>query len=222
MWCHFWYDCSVYLLVAFSNNRLIDFGNSVFQNNSITFLVAGSSSGGYVQRVQISNGSTITTDISTTNQIEINVWKYHVFVYDSNNGTIKIYVDGVEVGTTSISNSDPGLSSNSIFRIGNHYDNNHRFNGSLALISYSLSAPSPEMVKKIYLDEKFLFRKDAKCTLYGTSDVVTALGHDDTTKLLHVGTSSGRSDFRGLNRINNTTTAVTNAISASNGLIAEQ
>ena len=146
---------------------------------------------------------------------------WHCLYGVKNSNNLLLYVDGILVGSTS-SHADPGLNSSSVFRIGNHYDNNHPLQGSLALISYSQSAPSPEMVKKIYLDEKYLFRKDAKCTLYGTSDVVTALGHDDTTKLLHVGTSSGRSDFRGLNRINNTTTAVTNAISASNGLIAEQ
>ena len=163
-----------------------------------------------------SSSSRITKNYDITD----NCW--HCLYGVKNSSSIKLYVDGIEVGTTSISNADPGLDSNSIFRIGNHYDNNHHLQGSLALVSYSLSAPSPEMVKKIYVDEKFLFRKDAKCTLYGTSEVVTALGHDDTTKLLHVGTSSGRSDFRGLNRINNTTTAVTNAIAASNGLIAEQ
>ena len=59
-------------------------------------------------------------------------------------------------------------------------------------------------------------------TLYGSSDAVTALAYDEDTELLHVGTSSGRSDFQGLRRINNTTTAVTTAISASDELIAEQ
>ena len=54
------------------------------------------------------------------------------------------------------------------------------------------------------------------------TDVVTALGHDDVKDTLHVGTSAGRSDFAGLRRINNTTTAVTTAISASNGFVAEQ
>ena len=78
------------------------------------------------------------------------------------------------------------------------------------------------MIKRIYEEEKLLFRKDAKCTLYGTSDTVTAITHDDTANILHVGTSSGRSEFRGLNRINNTTTAVTSAIAASDGLVAEQ
>ena len=58
--------------------------------------------------------------------------------------------------------------------------------------------------------------------LYGTSDDVKAIAYDDETNILHAGTSSGRSEFCGLNRINNTTTAVATAISASNGFIAEQ
>ena len=63
---------------------------------------------------------------------------------------------------------------------------------------------------------------NTKATLYGSSDAVTALGYDEDTELLHVGNSAGRSDFQGLRRINNTTTAVTTAISASDDLIAEQ
>ena len=93
---------------------------------------------------------------------------------------------------------------------------------SLALLRMSASAPSDEQVKKMYEDEKVLFRENAKATLYGSSDAVTALGYDEDTELLHVGTSSGRSDFQGLRRINNTTTAVSTAISASNSLIVEQ
>jgi len=93
---------------------------------------------------------------------------------------------------------------------------------SLALLRLSASVPSAEQVKKIYNDEKCLFHENAKCTLHGTSDNVKALAFDDMNDVLHVGTSSGRSDFRGLNRINNTTTAVTTAISAFNGLVAEQ
>ena len=51
---------------------------------------------------------------------------------------------------------------------------------------------------------------------------MTGLAYDDSDNTIHVGTSSGRSQIQGLNRINNTTTAVTTAISASNGLVAEQ
>ena len=74
----------------------------------------------------------------------------------------------------------------------------------------------------MYDDEKHLFQENAKCTLYGSSNAVTAVAYDDSNDILHAGTSAGRSEFNGLNRINNTTTAVTASISASNGLVAEQ
>jgi hypothetical protein len=94
--------------------------------------------------------------------------------------------------------------------------------GSISLLRLSASAISEDQLSKIYEDEKVLFQENAACTLYGSSDAVTALAYDDSTNLLYAGTSSGRSDFQGLRRINNTTTAVTTAISASNGLVAEQ
>ena len=100
--------------------------------------------------------------------------------------------------------------------------NDYAWSGSLALMRISGSAPSAEQVSKMYHDEKCLFHENAKATLYGSSDAVTALAFDDTTNLLHVGTSAGRSEFQGIRRINNTTDAVTTAISASNGLVAEQ
>ena len=92
---------------------------------------------------------------------------------------------------------------------------------SLSLTRISATIPSPEQIAKIYEDEKVLFQDGAQATLYGSSDAVTALAHDDTTDLLHVGTSAGRSVFQGLRRVDNTTDAVGAAISASNGLVAE-
>ena len=74
----------------------------------------------------------------------------------------------------------------------------------------------------MYNDEKHLFQENAKATLYGTSNAVTGLAYDEKTDRYHVGTSAGRSDFQGLRRINNTTTAVTTAISAHDGFIVEQ
>ena len=94
--------------------------------------------------------------------------------------------------------------------------------GQMALWKFSHSDISIEQVKKIYFEERKLFAQNAKCTLYGTSDAVTGLAYDDKTNIIHVGTSAGRSEFQGIQRINNTTTAVTTAISASNGFVAEQ
>ena len=99
------------------------------------------------------------------------------------------------------------------------------FTGSLALLRMSNQAVSQEQLRTIVNDESRLFQENAKCTLEGdavSSDIIKAVDFDETTELLHVGTASGRSDFDGLQRINNTTTAVTTAISASNGLIVEQ
>ena len=95
-------------------------------------------------------------------------------------------------------------------------------NSKIALFRTGATAPSAEQIKKIYEDERVLFQENAKCTLYGSSNTVTALAFDEVTEQLHVGTSSGRSDFQGLRRINNTTTAVTTAISAHDGFIVEQ
>ena len=91
----------------------------------------------------------------------------------------------------------------------------------LALMKFGKGFPSHRDIEKIYQEERELFTDDVNCTLYGTSNNIKANCYDDATGLYHVGTSSGRSDFSGLKRINNTTTAVTSSLSASNGLIAE-
>ena len=92
----------------------------------------------------------------------------------------------------------------------------------LALIRVTGNIPSDEQIKKMHRDERMLFTDGMGATYYGPATQITAFGYDDITKILHVGTTSGRSDFRGIARINNTTDGVTTAISASNGLVAEQ
>lgn len=135
-------------------------------------------------------------------------------------GIFSLYVDGVYqssfTDTANYSNTAPlGFG---ILVYGMQYP---LTNGSLALWRATATAPSDDQIKKIYNDEKVLFQDNAKATLYGTSDAVTALAYDQDTKLLHVGTSSGRSVFQGLRRVDNTTTAVSTSISAANGLVAE-
>lgn len=91
-----------------------------------------------------------------------------------------------------------------------------------ALFRISATVPHNDQIHRIYQDEKALFQENAACTLYGASDAVTALAHDPDTGLLHVGTSAGRSVFKGLRRVDNTTQPVTTAISAANGMVIEQ
>ena len=132
----------------------------------------------------------------------------------------RIFVDGTldHNGTLSL-NSQP---TNSKVVLGKRGNNSLAATDcTMALFRVSNTRLSPEQIKKIYEDEKVLFQENAQATLYGSSDAVTALAYDDTTELLHVGTSAGRSVFQGLRRVDNTTDAVGAAISASNGLVAE-
>jgi len=134
-------------------------------------------------------------------------------------GVISIYENGELLNSTANATSITG--GGSLVFGYRKYDGAQTYEGSLALFRISATAPTAQQIKDIYEAERPLFTENAQATLYGTSDSVTALAHDSDTNLLHVGTSSGRSVFQGLQRVSNTTTAVGSAISASNGLVVE-
>jgi hypothetical protein len=163
----------------------------------------------------------VTNQTSGTTLVNDGQWHCAVGIFDG--PTRKIYLDGKLQVSNTYSSYNLDIADTDKLAVGRYaYNDSFHFLGSLALTRISKSIPSPEQVKKMYEDEKVLFQENAKATLYGSSDAVTALAYDEDTELLHVGTSAGRSDFQGLRRINNTTTAVTTAISASDELIAEQ
>ena len=161
-----------------------------------------------------------TTVLNLTAPTAINnSWVHFAAVRES--GTFYLYVNGAV--------ADSGASTQNVTNtvapviIGNRFNLSSPLTlGSLALLRISATAPTADQIAKIYEDEKVLFQENAQATLYGTSDAVTALAHDPVTDLLHVGTSDGRSVFQGLRRVENTTDAVTTAISANNGLVIEQ
>ena len=147
------------------------------------------------------------------------MWTHYSLVRSS--GVLTLYLDGVQ--STTATSTDDIADTAAVTYVGSYYyGGNFTSSGlNLALQRISATAPSAQQIKDIYEAEKPLFQENAQATLYGTSDAVTALAHDSDTNLLHVGTSSGRSVFQGLQRVSNTTTAVGSAISASNGLVVE-
>tara|TARA_B100001989_G_scaffold237569_1_gene200338 strand:- start:1512 stop:4043 length:2532 start_codon:yes stop_codon:yes gene_type:complete len=151
-----------------------------------------------------------------------NHW-YHFVAIRTQHGC-HLYING-EYNTDNVSNFVPRDvgSADSLF-IGGRYQTNQNFctTTKVALIRLFMGTPSEHEIKRMYNDEKQLFVENAKCTIYGNSDSVKGIDYDEGTGLLHVGTSAGRSDFSGLTRINNTTTPVTTAIAAANGLIVEE
>jgi hypothetical protein len=138
--------------------------------------------------------------------------------------TNEIYINGVLRNSIAQAVTDDSFDfTNGVTTIGNNDDATiPAQDATIALARISATAPTAAQIKKIYEDEKKLFDKDAKCTIYGSDNNVTALAYDDKYKQLHVGTSNGRSVFNGLVRAENTTTAVATVISANNKMVAEQ
>jgi hypothetical protein len=152
--------------------------------------------------------------------VDNDIWTFFVGV--KLDGKTYNYING-ELGQVADYTTVGSLDGEFVTHIGvNHSSGARRPSDELALWRISATVPTADQIAKIYRDEKVLFQDGSQATLYGTSDAVTALAYDEKTELLHVGTSSGRSDFSGLRRINNTTTAITTSISAHNNLIAEQ
>ena len=196
-----------------------DFSTGAY-NNMVLLMTNDATSVAIRSKAGPSSGS-----ISVTN----GGWNMYTAVHDGGT-SLKIYKNGhlIQTYTTSaISNQNAR-----VIIFGNSYNNN---GGSVAGRTYSVTTASrmslarvgqtdlsQKMILKMFNEEKLLFTPNAKCSLYGTSSAITAVAYDDVNNHLHVGTSSGRSEFVGLNRINNTTTAVATAIAASDGLVAEK
>ena len=207
---------------------------------------------GWAKTTSDANQKIFTRDLNLTNRFQVYINNGGVSVFteeddqfsylegstDVNNGSwfnffcirrsgvLEVYVNGKQETAQASGNHETARNLNfgqipSYAGIHIHNSANY-FEGSIALLRISATAPTAEQVAKIYRDEKALFQDGAQATLYGTSDAVTALAYDNSENLLHVGTASGRSVFNGLKRVDNTTTAVTTAVSANEGLVIEQ
>ena len=168
----------------------------------------------YASNALFVTGSTaITVGADSWNKVDI--------IRKSNVGSV--WVNGVQkVSGSHSGNMTDTAATLTVCNRGYFSPHNQGFPTGIALFRVSGTAPSGKQIKKFYEDEKFLFQENAKATLYGTSDAVIALAYDNSTNLLHAGTSAGRSVFQGLSRIDNTTDAVGTAISASNGMVVEE
>ena len=188
--------------------------------NNMVLLMTMDASGVYLRSKA---GGIGYANISVTNA------GWNMFTAVSTGSAVKAYKNGHLIATynASISNQDAR-----VILFANSYNNN---GGGKVTRSYSVATAAKmalarvgqtelteAQMLKMYHDEKLLFTPNAKCSLYGSSSAVTAVAYDHENNHLHVGTSSGRSEFVGLKRINNTTTAVATAISVSDGLVAEK
>ena len=159
-------------------------------------------------------GSVINTDIAHS----FSEWTFVCFTRTSN--AVGMYVNGQLKASSTATTNLTNVGATTFFGRRNG-GGAELTGGSLALLRISATAPTAAQIKEIYEAEKPLFQENAKATLNGTSDAVQCLAYDDSTELLHVGTSGGRSTFQGLRRVDETATNTTE-ISAQGGMIIEE
>ena len=164
---------------------------------------------------------TVSAAVATSGIAPSGVWQFICGVRSS--AAVQIYVDG-QLKATNATAAQSISNASAVVRLGEKASATSPLNGSLALWRISATAPTADQIRKIYEDERPLFQPNAKATLTGSSNAVTALSHDPDTNLLHVGTSGGRSVFQGLRRVEEhtgTNSQSLAAISAVDGLVVE-
>ena len=210
-----------------TNHYIMDRNDGSSETDRWSFIV---NSSGFISSYNGSSGA----NARTNSGIFVGSSNWRMIMVRRSGGELTFGLDGEiyssthtagDWGTTNISGS--GDEELTIGQYGGGSNGSKTFNvdysmDGIANLRISATAPTPEQFKMMYEDEKVLYRENAKATIYGSSGGVDGLAYDEETGLLHAGTSAGRSEFQGLRRINNTTTAVTTAISASKGLVAEQ
>jgi hypothetical protein len=157
--------------------------------------------------------------IDTYDDLMPNHW--HHVVCLRRGGTLEMYLDGkYNVATFASHTVMRTLSAGDTF-IGTDTAGGAPWLGDLCLLKVSSTAISLRQIEKIYYEEREMMMPNAKVSLYGDVRGVKAISYDKGKDTLHVGNTDGRSEFKNLCRIDSTTAGVSNAISAANGLVAE-
>ena len=192
----------------------------------IAVTTAGVRCGLSVNRTGTSNPGTVYwyTDeaLQSNYRVDDGYWHFTVGILD--NQTSEIWIDGELIASTT-SATARNLSTVEYHGIG-HYTPNltpsraYHHVGDIALVRFSNSHPTEEEIKKIYDEEKHMFEENAAVSMYGDSSTITGRDYDSKTGVYSYGSTGGRSDFKGLCRINNTTLATpSGCLSAHDGLI---
>ena len=226
---NFWYSIWLY-----PNNS--DNGDVIFSRDGI----AGGNNGRFMcyfnddrVRIDMTEYGGSSYHGMTTNQARMRQkkeWIHLVFVRSGNQ--LKFFVNGELDKTVTLNSiSDGTQSGNQVSGIGalfigaNANAGQPLDKGKVALFKTGRgnnALPTYPEIKEWYADELKMFSPHTKCSLYGAHNNVVGLSYDQNTDILHAGTSSGRSEFSGLVRINNTTDEITLDVSASGGVVAEE
>ena len=176
---------------------------------------------------------TLSSDGNTEQVFEIELTEnpvgwHHVCATLTSAGEVFLFHDGIERPKTSDSASS--FTGTNIFSQATDQNGLNvgigpvggAFGGKIALLKLNSEQIYPPDVLKIYTDELKMFQPNAKITLDGTSSEIKSMASDKVRKTYIAGTSTHRSEFRGLVRINSVDTGVAtlNTLTASDGIVA--
>lgn len=114
-------------------------------------------------------------------------------------GSLALLVNGVEVAATRGAPLLTLNNPNAVLTIGNSYALDAPFPGSIALLKFSATAPTPEQSVWMYEQEKQLFREGARCCLPDAGAIVDLTYDDATDKWIAV-SATNESEWSGLVR----------------------
>ena len=182
--------------------------------------------GGDIRWTLSSNGS--TEQIFEIELTENPVGWHHVCATLTTSGEVFLFHDGIERPKTSDSASS--FTGTNIFSQATDQNGlnvgvgpvGNAFGGKIALLKLNAENLYPGEVLKIYTDELKMFQPNAKINLDGTDSEIKSMATDKVRKTYIAGTSTHRSEFRGLVRINSADTGVStiNTLTASDGIVA--
>ena len=141
---------------------------------------------------------TTTRTVTTTAAYNTATWAKAEACYTTD-GTLAIRVNGNEVAVT---RDNPLLTlnnSNAVLTIGNSYNLDAPFPGSIALLKLSATVPTAEQSVWMYEQEKQMFREGAKVCLPDSGAIVDLTYDDATDKWIAV-SATNESEWSGLVR----------------------
>lgn len=145
----------------------------------------------------VSDGTTTRT-VTSTDSYNTGTW-LKVRANYTTDGSLALLVNGVEVAVTRGAPLLTLNNANAVLTIGNSYALDAPFPGSIALLKFSATVPTPEQSVWMYEQEKQLFRDGAQCCLPDSGAIVD-LAYDDATDKWIAVSATNESEWSGLVR----------------------
>lgn len=211
------FSASNYLQEPYSAD--LDFGTGEWSASAWVSIPTANAAAGIIASRAHSSGAYITLGIDATNKLTATAYDgttirtvttsatYNTATWlkarvnYTTDGTLALLVNGQQVAATYGAPLGSLNNSNAVLTIGNSYNLDAPFPGSLALLKLSATVPTAEQSLWMYEQEKQMFREGAQGTL-PDSNSIADLTYDEVTDKWIAVSSTNMSEWSGLVRTN--------------------